>query len=289
MKRLIKTMVLVAAGFMVVACNGNKFDSKKNICVISREDGSGTKSAFMEIIGLKGKSDVKDVVIASGTAAVLEEVKINPYAIAYDSLGYITEDVKKLSVDGVEPTTTKIKSGDYKISRPLNVVYKESNVKSSDLLTSYLGFLGTKEAEKIISEKGYVVPVEATNNYQINTALYGTIKISGSTSLQPLMIVLAAKYEALQTSVKIEVSGGGSGTGYANAENDVSNFGMISEEFKLEKAPDCVFSTVAKDGIAIIVNKINTYTNISKDQLKNIYNIEQDSATKISMWKDLDN
>jgi len=108
----------------LTSCGGAKFDENKNISVVTREDGSGTKSAFMEIIGLKGKTDVSGVIVATGTAAVLQEVKCNPLAIGYDSLGYITDEVKVLKVDGVEPTLENIKNGSYKISRPLNVVYQ---------------------------------------------------------------------------------------------------------------------------------------------------------------------
>ena len=94
----------------LTSCGGAKFDENKNISVVTREDGSGTKSAFMEIIGLKGKSDVSGVIIGSSTAAVLNEVKSNPHAIGYDSLGYITDDVKMLKVDGVEATVENIKN-----------------------------------------------------------------------------------------------------------------------------------------------------------------------------------
>lgn len=287
-KNCLKACVLMAVSLLIVSCGSKKFDTSKSISVTTREDGSGTKGAFMEILGLKGKADVKDVVVATGTAAVMEEVKNNNYSIAFDSLGYVTDDVKKMKVDGVEPTTTNIKNGSYSISRPLNVIYKEDTVKNSVLLTTYLEFLNGKDAQEIISKNGYVVPIDSTTSYTANPALSGKINISGSTSLQPLMILLSAKYEEIQSKVTVEVSGGGSGTGYSNGENGVSDFGMISEVFNSTKAPSCVFYTVAKDGIAIIVNKENIYNNITKVQLKNIYNSEEADATKIKFWSDLE-
>jgi phosphate transport system substrate-binding protein len=120
----------------------------------------------------------------------------------------------------------------------------------------------------------------------VDGSLSGQIDVSGSTSLQPLMIKLAAEFENLQSNVKVNVSGGGSGTGYQNAEEGVSAFGMISEEFAAEKAPSCTHSVVCKDGIAVIVNKSNPLDNITMDELKNIYDEEADSSA-ITKWDEL--
>ena len=266
----------------LTSCGGAKFDENKNISVVTREDGSGTKSAFMEIIGLKGKSDVSGVIIGSSTAAVLNEVKSNPLAIGYDSLGYITDDVKMLKVDGVEATVENIKNGSYKISRPLNVVYQESKVASA-VNTAFLTFIQSSDAQEIISANGYVSTKDGAAQYTVVPGLTGEIAISGSTSLQPLMEKLAAKFEEMQSGVKVTVAGGGSGTGYNNAKNGVSDFGMISESFKPEKAENCTYYEVAKDGIAVIVNKANTFDNISLEDLKNIYNVEAGDAA-IKTW-----
>ena len=264
----------------VTSCGGARFDENKNISVVAREDGSGTKSAFMEIIGLKGKADVSGVIIGANTAAVLNEVKGNPLAIGYDSLGYVTDDVKTLNIDGVAPTVENVKNGTYKISRPLNVVYQESKV-ASDVNTAFLTFLQSSDAQKIISDGGYVSTKDGAVAYTVVPGLSGNIAISGSTSLKPLMEKLAAKFEAIQSGVKVTVGGGGSGTGYNDAKNGVSDFGMISETFKTEKAENCTYYEVAKDGIAVIVNTANTFDNISMDDLKNIYNVDAgDSAIK---------
>lgn len=267
----------------LVGCGKKSFNADSKISVTVREDGSGTKSAFLEIIGLKGKSDPDGAITATGTAAVLQEVSSNPYAIAYDSLGYVDDSVKMLKVDGVEATTSNIKSGSYAISRPLNVVYKTATIEGSALYKDYLNFISTSNVQSLITENGYVSLVDEAKEYSNSEKLSGKIQISGSTSLQPLMSKIADAYMKLQTGVTVEVAGGGSGTGYANAEADVSAFGMISEEFTQSKAASCTYSTVCKDGIAIIVNKSNTATSITKSQLADIYNPEKNDSS-ITKW-----
>ena len=267
---------------VLTSCGGGTFDENKNVSVVTREDGSGTKSAFMEIIGLKGKTDVSGVIVATGTAAVLQEVKSNPLAIGYDSLGYITDEVKVLKVDGVEPTLENIKNGSYKISRPLNVVYQESRV-ADEANAAFLSFLQSADAQTIISDNGYVSTKEGAVAYTVVPGLSGEIAISGSTSLKPLMEKLAAKFEEMQSGVSVTVGGGGSGTGYNDAKNGVSDFGMISEAFNPSKADNCTYYEVAKDGIAVIVNQANPFESISLEDLQNIYNVEAGDAA-IKTW-----
>lgn len=282
-----KILLLLPLAGLAACANGEGFDSSKSITVITREDGSGTKSAFMEILGLKGKADVEDAIIQTGTAAVMQEVSSNPYAIAFDSLGYVTDEVKKLNVDGVEPTIANIKSGSYTISRPLNVVYKEETIKNSSLFSAYLAFLKSSDAQSIISAEGYVSVSDNATAYAKDDSLSGTIDIAGSTSLKPLMEKLAEEFETSQPSVKINVAGGGSGTGYANGENGTSDFGMISETFSSAKAASCVYYTVAKDGIAVIVNKRNPLATISKTDLSNVYDGEKKGEEHITKWSQL--
>jgi len=275
--------LLAVLAITLTACGGAKFDESKSIAIVAREDGSGTKGAFMEIIGLKGKADPANVIIQNSTAGVLTEVKGNPAAIGYESLGYVTKDVKMLKVDGVEATVANIKNGTYKISRPLSVVYKESAL-NNDALKAFYTFMQSSDAQKIISDEGYVSIVDNASAYTINGSLSGNIEISGSTSLKPLMDELARKFEDLQPKIKVTVGGGGSGTGYKNAEEGVSDFGMISEVFKKENASSCIYYEVAKDGIAVIVHKNNPLDNITMEQLKSIYD---EGSTSISKWSDL--
>jgi len=290
-KRIAILSLLLVSVFALSACNsgnsggGNSnFDTSKNISVLAREDGSGTKSAFMELIGLKGKADPAGVIMQNSTAGILTEVKGNPAAIAYESLGYVTGDVKTLKVDGVEATVANIKNGTYKISRPLSVVYQDKTL-DSPVNNAFFIFLQSGDAYEIISEEGYVSILDATAPYTIDSALSGTINISGSTSLKPLMDELAKKFAGLQPNVTVNVGGGGSGQGYGDAKDGVTEFGMISEEFNGEKAPGCVFYTVCMDGIAVIVHKDNPLDNITADQLKSIYDAE--AGPNVAKWNEL--
>lgn len=289
-KQYVKTSIIVTMAVLgVTSCNNQNntsFDTSKRITVVTRDDGSGTKSAFMEIIGLKGKKDPAGVISASSTTTVLATVKTNPLAIAYESLGYVTDEVKILKVDQVDCNVENIKTGDYKIARSLNIVYKET-ILQNPVFEDFYKFLGSSDSQKIISDNGYVSTKDDTNSYVKENDFKGTINISGSTSLQPLMTLLAEKYETIQTNVDVIVSGGGSGTGYKNAENNVSDFGMISETFNSEKAPSCTSYEVAKDGIALIVNKVNSFDNITLEHLKNIYDCDINGEEKISTWGDL--
>jgi phosphate transport system substrate-binding protein len=287
-KVMIAVSLLIALAATNAVCGGNSeseksgFDTSRNISITAREDGSGTKTAFMEIIGLKGKADPANVIIQTGTAGVLAEVKSNPGAIAYESLGYVTSDVKMLKIDGVEATIANIKSGAYKISRPLSVLYKTENLNNS-VNQAFFSFLQSSDAQNIISDNGYVSVVDGASSYTIDASLAGAIDVSGSTSLQPLMIELAAAYEKIQPNVTVNVSGGGSGTGYKNADEGVSAFGMISEEFGQEKAPSCTYYVVCKDGIAVIANNTNPLESITLAQLKTVYDVDAGSNA-ISKW-----
>ena len=283
---LITLMLIVT--LMLGACGGDGGSGsieEKNISVTTREDGSGTKSAFMEIIGLKGKEDIASVIMQNSTAGILTEVKGNPNAIAYESLGYVTGDVKMLKVDGVEATIENIKNGSYKISRPLSVVFKESTL-TADVNRAFLDFLQSSDAQRIISEEGYVSIIDNATTYSVDGSLSGTINISGSTSLKPLMDELVKEFGSLQANVTVNVGGGGSGQGYSDANDGVTEIGMISEEFNSEKAPDCTFLTVCKDGIAVIVHKDNPVDSISMESLKNIYDVDAD-ADAVTKWGDL--
>jgi len=283
MKKIITFIALLAvSALMLTACGGSKFDASRNITVMVREDGSGTKSAFMSIIGLGGQPDPANAIIQGATAAINAEVRGNTASIAYESLGYVTGDVQMLNIDGVEATVANIKSGAYKISRPLSVVYKEDALMDEANRAFYL-FLQSSDAQGIISDEGYVSLADNAPAYTINGSLRGSIDISGSTSLQPLMTELAEAFENLQPNIDVTVGGGGSGTGYKNADEGVSEFGMISEEFSLEKAPSCTHYVVCKDGIAVIVHKDNPLGNIAMDDLRNIYDIEAESAA-ITKW-----
>ncbi len=167
-KQYVKTSIIVTMAVLgVTSCNNQNntsFDTSKIITVVTRDDGSGTKSAFMEIIGLKGKKDPAGVISASSTTTVLATVKTNPIAIAYESLGYVTDEVKILKVDQVDCNVENIKTGDYKIARSLNIVYKET-ILQNPVFEDFYKFLGSSDSQKIISDNGYVSTKDDTSSY----------------------------------------------------------------------------------------------------------------------------
>ena len=167
-KQYVKTSIIVTMAVLgVTSCNNQNntsFDTSKRIKVVTRDDGSGTKSAFMEIIGLKGKKDPAGVISASSTTTVLATVKTNPLAIAYESLGYVTDEVKILKVDQVDCNVENIKTGDYKIARSLNIVYKET-ILQNPVFEDFYKFLGSSDSQKIISDNGYVSTKDDTSSY----------------------------------------------------------------------------------------------------------------------------
>ena len=288
---------LVVCTFILCSCGASNnsntsvddasstFDASRGISIIVREDGSGTKSAFMELVGLKGKADPEGAIMQNSTEGILAEVKENQTAIAYESLGYVTDDVKVLKVEGVEAAVANIKDGTYKLCRPLSIVYQDT-VLDTPLFNAFYIFLQSKEAFEIIGGNGYITILDASAPYMIDESLSGTINISGSTSFKPLMDELVKKFEDMQPDVTVSVGEGDSGQGYSAAEDSTSEFGMISEEFNAGKAPGCVFYTVCKDGIALIVHKDNPLDSITMEDLKNIYDAEA-GANAITMWNDL--
>ncbi len=279
--------VCLAAGVCAAGASGCKktgFSADKNITVVTRDAESGTRNAFMEIIGLKDKPNVSNALALTSTGAVLQEVASNLYAIGFDSLGYVTDAVKILKVNGVYPTVAGIKDASYSISRPLSIVYKAETIENG-VNKAFYDFLLSSTAQTIVSEEGYA-NLDAPTEYTVQPNLSGQINVSGSTSLEPLMKKLRDKFRTLQPNVTITVSGGGSGQGLSDAENGVSAFGMISKVFKQADAPSCTSTTVAFDGIAVIVNKENPLEDITLEQLKNIYNKEA-GENQLKVWNRL--
>jgi phosphate transport system substrate-binding protein len=277
---------LLSAGALGACGGGAEFSAEGRITAVVREDGSGTKAAFMELIGLKGRADPLGVVFASNTASALSETESNVNALAYESLQYVTARVKPLTVDGAEATAANIRAGVYKLARPLSVVYKAAAL-NDPLNKAFFDFLKSSDAQTIIANKGYVGTADNAAAYAVSAPLSGTVNVSGSTSLQPLMLALASAFKIRHAAVTVNITGGGSGAGYTNARDGVSDFGMISEEFEPSKAEGCLSAEVARDGIAVIVNKANTYGNVSSAQLKSIYGADTARADKITFWKDL--
>lgn len=268
-------MVLTLLVGTLCACGTSSSDDESGvtgaISVISREDGSGTRGAFVELLGIVDADDndatTDTAEIANSTAVVSSTVVGNSNAIGYISLGSLTDEVKAVSIDGVEPTVEDINNGTYAIARPFNIVYQDGSL--SELAQDFQAFILSDQGQKIINDEGYISIAEGET--YTASGLSGTITLSGSTSVSPVMEVIADAYKELNPDVTIEIQQTGSSAGITSATEGVCDFGMSSRELTDSEAAalDCV--TIARDGIAVIVNNDNTITNLTSEQVKGIY------------------
>ncbi len=269
MKRILVialTVILAVSAF--AACSNDS----TSIYVISREDGSGTRSAFTELLGIVDENE-NDATIGSAekvtsTSTVISTVAGNKLAIGYISLGSLGDSVKAVSVDGVAPSVENVKNGTYKIARPFNICYKEDTL--SELASDFVKFILSKEGQNVINENGYIMVSENAESYTAS-GLTGKITLAGSTSVSPVMDKLADAYKTLNANVEIEIQQSGSGAGIESATEGACDIGMSSRELKDTELATLKSVKIADDGIAVIVNKENTVSNLTSEQIKNIY------------------
>ena len=277
---------VVALGAM--GCGSDKKDEGKagggKIVVVSREDGSGTRGAFIELFGIEQKKDGKKVdmttesaSITNSTAVMMTTVAGNKDAIGYISLGSLNDTVKGLKIDGAAATAANVKSGAYKISRPFNIVTKgEPNAVTQD----FIGFIMSKQGQEVVSKAGYIGNEQAAN-YAANKKS-GKIVVAGSSSVTPAMEKLKEAYQKLNPDVNIEVQQSDSTTGVKSAISGICDIGMASRELKKSELDAGVKATViATDGIAVIVNKDNKLDNMTKAQVADIF------TGKVAAWDKL--
>lgn len=265
------TSVALAAT-MLASCGG----SSDKITVISREDGSGTRGAFIELTGIEEKDSngnktdntKKDALICKSTDVVLTQVSGDKNAIGYISFGSLNDKVKALKVEGVEPSTATIESGDYKIVRPFNIAVKDG---LSDAAQDFENYILSSEGQDIIEKAGYIKIDKSAAAYASNNAS-GKVVVSGSSSVTPVMEKLAEAYQKANTNVTVDVQQSDSSTGIKDAINGTSDIGMASRDISDDELSQGIKSvTIAQDAIAVIVNKDNAVDDISMDEIKAIY------------------
>lgn len=265
------TSVALAAT-MLASCGG----SSDKITVISREDGSGTRGAFIELTGIEEKDSngnktdntKKDALICKSTDVVLTQVSGDKNAIGYISFGSLNDTVKALKVEGVEPSTATIESGDYKIVRPFNIAVKDG---LSDAAQDFENYILSSEGQDIIEKAGYIKIDKSAAAYASNNAS-GKVVVSGSSSVTPVMEKLAEAYQKVNTNVTVDVQQSDSSTGIKDAINGTSDIGMASRDISDDELSQGIKSvTIAQDAIAVIVNKDNAVDDITMDEIKAIY------------------
>ena len=250
------------------------WDSSNDITIVSREDGSGTRGAFIELFGIEEKKDgekvdmtTDDAQITNSTSVMLTTVAGDDYAIGYVSLGSLNDTVKALKIDGEEATEQNIKDGKYKICRPFNIATKKG--ADNKVAKDFIAYIMSKEGQQVISDNGYIGDDSA--EAYAGSKPSGKAVVGGSSSVSPVMEKLIEAYKKVNTGAEIELQTTDSTTGMTSAIDGSYDIGMASRELQDEEKDKLDSQVIATDGIAVIVNKNNTTDELSSDQVKTIY------------------
>lgn len=247
-----------------------------SISVVSREDGSGTRGAFIELFGIEEENEdgekidntTPDASVSNSTAVVMTNVAGNPKAIGYISLGSLDDSVKALKVDGAEASVENVKNDTYKISRPFNIAVKDD---LSDVAQDFVDYIMSAEGQKIVEDSGYIAVDDAAEAYA-GSKPSGKVVVAGSSSVTPVMEKLKEGYETVNSAAEIEIQQSDSTTGVESAISGVCDIGMASRELKDSELANGLQPTViAMDGIAVIVNQENTVSDMTSDTVKAIF------------------
>ena len=250
------------------------WDSSNDITVVSREDGSGTRGAFVELFGIEEEVDgekmdmtTEEANITNSTSVMMSSVAQNEYSIGYISLGSLNDTVKALKIDGTEATAENIKAGTYKISRPFNIAVKED---ASEAAQDFINYILSKEGQAVVADNNYI-PLDNPEAYTSNGAS-GKVVVAGSSSVSPVMEKLKEAYADANSKVEIEIQTSDSTTGMQNAIDGVCDIGMASRELKDSELDAGLTPTViALDGIAVIVNNDNPTDEMTSEQVRSIF------------------
>lgn len=274
-------MILAAAVSTSAFSATKKWNAKKPISVISREDGSGTRGAFIELFGIEKKDasgkkvdyTTDEASITNSTAVMITTVSQDNYAIGYISLGSLNNSVKALKVDGADATVANIKNGSYKIARPFNVAVKDGLTPVAE---DFLNYILSDKGQAIIEANKYI---KVTGGSFASSGASGKVVVSGSSSVSPVMEKLIEAYKAENPNAKVELQTSDSTTGVTNAINGTCNIGIASRALKETEISKGVKEiTIAMDGIAVVVNNSNPLNDISKSQVEQIF------TGKVTKW-----
>ncbi len=293
MKKLLCTLLagaLMATALVGCGSTDSKTDETKEtessamtgaIYPITRESGSGTRSAFselFEIVDADGNDAITETAEStSSTSVMMTTVAGNEYSIGYVSLGSLSDEVKAVKIDGAECTVDNVKSGTYKISRPFNICYIDG--KLSKAAEDFKAFILSTEGQAVVEEEGYI-PMETTESYKAS-GVSGKITLAGSTSVAPVMDKIKDAYQKLNSDVTIEIQESGSSAGIQSATEGAVDIGMSSRELSEDEAKTLKSEQIALDGIAVIVNKNNTVDNLTAENVKSIYLAETTDWSEI--------
>ena len=266
------------------AAAAGDFDTSKEISVNSREDGSGTRGAFIELFGVEEKAadgtkvdnTTVEANITNSTSAMMTSVAGDPYAIGYISLGSLNDTVKAVKIDGAEATTDNVSNGTYKVARPFNIVTKDG---LSDVAKDFVDYIMSAEGQDIIEQNGYI-KIDQNAAAYAGSKPEGKIVVAGSSSVSPVMEKLKEAYLAVNTNADIEIQTSDSTTGVTSTQEGICDIGMASRDLK-DTETGVTATTIAQDGIAVIVNNENPVENLTSDQVKSIFTGET------TVWADV--
>ena len=259
-----------------VVSEDSDFDYDNDIAVVSREDGSGTRGAFIELFGVEQKNEEGEKIdyttveasITNNTSVMMTTVANDEYAIGYISLGSMNDTVKALKIDGVEASVENIENGTYTVNRPFNLAVKE---ELTDAAEDFMNYILSAEGQAIVNDNGYIMIDSAAAVFESNGA-EGKVVVAGSSSVTPVMEKLKEAYAAVNANVTIEINTNDSSTGVSSAIEGTCDIGMASRALKdTETAEGVQEVTIAKDGIAVIVNNNNPVEDLTTETVKNIY------------------
>ena len=286
LKKCLGAVLLMAAGAGSCCFAAGKWNKKSQINVISREDGSGTRGAFIEIFGIEKKNaegkkidyTTEEAAITNSTAVMLSSVAGDKYAIGYVSLGSLNNSVKALQIDGAEASVENINNGSYKISRPFNIAVKDN---LSAVATDFVNYILSDEGQNVIAANKYI-KVKTSGSFQTK-APKGKVVVAGSSSVSPVMEKLIEAYKKINPNATLELQTSDSTTGVTNAINGTCDIGMASRSLKnSEKEKGVNEVTIAIDGIAVIVNQENPTVGLTKAQVESIFTGKVEKWNKIN-------
>lgn len=261
------------------------WDETSDVTIVSREDGSGTRGAFIELFGIEEKQDdgtkvdmtTTDAQITNNTSVMLTTVADNEYAIGYVSLGSLNDSVKTLKIDGAEATAENIENGSYKVSRPFNIAVKKD--LNNKVAKDFMSFIMSTEGQKVVADEKYIAVADVKD--YAGTKPSGSCVVGGSSSVSPLMEKLIEAYKAVNPNASIELQTSDSTTGMTSTIEGSYDIGMASRELKEEEAAELEPTVIATDGIAVVVNNANPLDELSADQVKDIY------VGNVSTWDEI--
>ncbi|HAX51436.1 substrate-binding domain-containing protein [Muricomes intestini] len=253
----------------------SEWDSSNDITIVSREEGSGTRGAFIELFGIEEEQDgekvdmtTEEAQITNSTSVMMTTVAQDEYAIGYVSLGSLGDTVKAVKIDGAQATAENVKSGTYKVSRPFNIATKED--LDNEVAKDFMNFILSEEGQAVITDNNYIA-LEDVKPFE-GTSPSGKAVVGGSSSVSPVMEKLIEAYKGVNANAEIELQTTDSTTGMTSTIDGSYDIGMASRELKnTELSAGLKPTVIATDGIAVIVNKSSTVDELSSDQVKSIY------------------